>query len=108
MILLMPRKTPTQKASCCNLYPFRQKDWFIGSLIMQECASPYPPQEGVAESWGQEALRGQPALQTALSRAGGWLLMGGTTYQLLHGLSHSVLSNHLVGVGRLPVTPLFR
>ena len=22
--------------------------------------------------------------------------MGGTTYQLLHGLSHSVLSNHLV------------
>lgn len=66
---------------------------------MQECASPYPPQEGVAESWGQEALRGQPALQTALSRAGGWLLMGGTTYQLLHGLSHSVLSNHLAGGG---------
>lgn len=50
MVFLMPWKTPTQKASCYNLYPLRQKDWFIGSLIMQEGTSPCPPQE-VPEVW---------------------------------------------------------
>lgn len=54
MILLMPQKTPTPKDSCYNLYPPRQKDRFIGSLIIQECASPQPPQEGAVES--MEAL----------------------------------------------------
>lgn len=60
MILLMPQKTPTPKASCYNLYPPRQKDWFIGSLTIPQCASPHPPQEGGAET--MEALGSRPAL----------------------------------------------
>ena len=108
MILLMPRKTPTQKASCCNLYPFRQKDWFIGSLIMQECASPYPPQEGVAESMGagssERAACPPDSIEPSRKMAA-------------YGRDHVPASSWIVsfcslkppgGGGRLPVTPLFR
>lgn len=70
MIHLMPQKTPTQEASCYNSYPPGQKDRFSGSLIIQECASPCRPWEGATKSQRQEALGGQPALQTALSHVG--------------------------------------
>lgn len=47
MILPMPQKATAPKASHYDLYLPRQKDWLLGSLDIQEGASPRPSWQGL-------------------------------------------------------------